>query len=399
MTDEKPTENSAGSEPKKSTRQRQDVVAPERLDSIISVTSPKAWLLALAFVIVIVFIGIWLFVGRIPTIVQASGMLINTAGIRSVNSAMSGRIIEYDVSVGDLVKRGQIIAKVEQIQLEDKINDFKEQLEEAVQTNLEREKLRKSREESLRDKVANLEKSLKVKRQLFKEGLILEQNVVQTQESLNAAQNEIDNLKIERLNDQHKISGLQRDLENLNDQYRRETAIVANFDGKIVEIKESAGAMIGSGAEILTLELTDPEESKLQAIMYVSLVDGKKVKPGMDIRVIPSIVNPEEYGSLKAEIKMVSAYPATSKAMQRVFQNSEIVSAITQKTQGSALEIHADLFLDSNSYSGYKWSSKKGPPITLQSGTLCDGKIKVAEKRPIELIIPQIKQLFVAPQE
>jgi HlyD family secretion protein len=54
--------------------------------------------------------------------------------------------------------------------------------------------------------------------------------------------------------------------------------------------------------------------------------------------------------------------------------------------------VHADLVVDPSTVSGYRWSSSKGPPLKIQSGTLATGNIEVATKRPIEMVIPLMRK-------
>jgi HlyD family secretion protein len=44
--------------------------------------------------------------------------------------------------------------------------------------------------------------------------------------------------------------------------------------------------------------------------------------------------------------------------------------------------------------SRYEWSTRDGPPFTLQSGTSCSASITLSEQRPIELVIPVLRKLI-----
>ncbi|MDZ7629965.1 MAG: hypothetical protein U5K74_01090 [Gemmatimonadaceae bacterium] len=51
-------------------------------------------------------------------------------------------------------------------------------------------------------------------------------------------------------------------------------------------------------------------------------------------------------------------------------------------------QVFADLTPDPNTESRYHWTSSKGPPITIESGTLCSADILVREQRPIDMVVP-----------
>ena len=48
---------------------------------------------------------------------------------------------------------------------------------------------------------------------------------------------------------------------------------------------------------------------------------------------------------------------------------------------------------DPSTFSLYRWTSGKGPPILLSSGTLTRAEVTTREQRPIDLVIPLTKRL------
>ena len=112
----------------------------------------------------------------------------------------------------------------------------------------------------------------------------------------------------------------------------------------------------------------------------------------MTVRIAPASVAPEEYGYLLGTVTFVSDFPTTSRAVQRTLRNPELVAALTR---GDApYEIRVDLRLDPTTASGYLWSSSDGPPIDILTGTLCSVLITVERRRPIDLVIPMIRDQF-----
>ena len=52
------------------------------------------------------------------------------------------------------------------------------------------------------------------------------------------------------------------------------------------------------------------------------------------------------------------------------------------------------IYINNNTISGYKWSSKNGPPFYIESNTPASIQITVQKQRPIFLVIPFLKKLF-----
>jgi HlyD family secretion protein len=128
----------------------------------------------------------------------------------------------------------------------------------------------------------------------------------------------------------------------------------------------------------------------LEAVIFVPSVEGKRVRPGMTIQIAPSTVKQEEYGFMVGKVTYVSDYPSTAKGMQRVLKNERLTSALAGND--APYELHADLVLDPSTPSRYKWTSAKGPPVQIQSGTIATGSIEVAARRPIDMVIPLIRR-------
>jgi HlyD family secretion protein len=53
-----------------------------------------------------------------------------------------------------------------------------------------------------------------------------------------------------------------------------------------------------------------------------------------------------------------------------------------------------DLVTDDTTKSGYKWSTLSGPPTRIENGTACSATVVVTRLRPIEMVIPQMKNLL-----
>jgi len=110
----------------------------------------------------------------------------------------------------------------------------------------------------------------------------------------------------------------------------------------------------------------------------------------MLIEIVPSTVKREAYGYLIGRVTYVSDFPATPQGMLRVLKNSKLVEALSG--QDAPYEIHADLIPNASNPTHYEWSSSSGPPIRLQSGTLATAQIVLAHRRPIELVLPQLRE-------
>lgn len=103
--------------------------SPEQLDRMIVVTSPTFWLAMAGAGAIILVALIWSIVGRLPVTVQGNGIYINREGIGTVYSDAAGVINSIEVSVGDTVSEGDVIATLTDSDTQSTIDDLTERLQ------------------------------------------------------------------------------------------------------------------------------------------------------------------------------------------------------------------------------------------------------------------------------
>lgn len=165
------------------------------------------------------------------------------------------------------------------------------------------------------------------------------------------------------------------------------SSIKASKEGIIYDVLVSEGQGIAIGTNIATI--VDNNENDDTAIFYVKLTDAKKLKVGMDVYVYPSTVNKQEYGHIIGKISSIEGHVASNEDMKFQLGSDSLVNDF--KANGSVVEVRCSLNRDASTSSGYEWSSKKGNKIDLVSGTVIGATIVTEEKRPIDLLIPYLK--------
>lgn len=91
--------------------------SPERLDQLMKVVGPKSWLPLTALGSLVVVALIWSVYGRIPITVEGRGVLIHPRNVVPFQSKSSGQLLALNINVGDVVKKGDVIATVDQTDL------------------------------------------------------------------------------------------------------------------------------------------------------------------------------------------------------------------------------------------------------------------------------------------
>ena len=72
--------------------------------------------------------------------------------------------------------------------------------------------------------------------------------------------------------------------------------------------------------------------------------------------------------------------------MAAVLHNDTLVKRFSH--EGAPYAAVVRLQRDATTASGYRWSSGKGPPIRLSSGTLVRAEVTTREQPPFDLVVP-----------
>jgi hypothetical protein len=142
---------------------------------------------------------------------------------------------------------------------------------------------------------------------------------------------------------------------------------------------------VKKGASLLLLEnLKKP----LLARLYVPVNVGYAVDTKMSVQISPANVNSSEFGFLQGHVVSAARFPITQQELVDRLQNQDLAQQLA--AGGAKLQIIVELVGDAKTASGYQWSASTGPPLQLYSGTPCQGRIIVAEHRPINLVFPSL---------
>lgn len=403
------------------------LASPEQLDQLMQVTDSRGWLALSAIGVVLVMAIVWGFAGNIPESVTGTGILVKSGGVFEVIPSSGGRIVDVAVAVGDSVTEGQVVARVAQVELENRVQAARVALAQSRESHKALATF-SNRDEALQTEYldqqrANLEQSIAAgeksvswlgekvttQEQLVQQGLVTRATLLGTRQQLDAerqkvadGKSQLTQIAAKRLSFQNdheqqvrqsleKIGEQEAEVADLERQLKSSSEVIAPYTGRILEVMAERGSVVAPGEPILSLDLTGRTVKDLEAVIYVPSVHGKRIRPGMTIQIAPTTVRQEEYGLMLGKVTYVSDFPATSKGMRRVLKNEKLVSALSGSD--APYELHADLVFDPATASHYRWTSSGGPPVTIQSGTLATGNVEVFARRPIELVLPLLRRV------
>ncbi|MDP3269838.1 MAG: NHLP bacteriocin system secretion protein [Legionella sp.] len=397
---------------------------PEKLNNLFKIVSPQNWIILTALLILLTMIVIWSIWGSVTTIVSGNGILINSG--QNIYDAMveyPGRIVTVEVSVGDVVKKGDILATLRLPLLTQEIQNKQEVLAslELQRSNLQQFiakdfKLEQQNNEVLRQNwtkdLNNVSVHLIYLKKALDEREKLVDKVISRQELAELRSNyykelrerdelskRISELAIEfkrrteanqqRLIDlNNRILQTQLELTLIQKKFKINSVVTSPVDGEIINVIGKAGEVVQAGYKILDIE---PYAENVDAAIYVPAGMGKVIAPGMMAQVVPKSVKRQEYGSIEGVVEAVSRFPSSQKSMMAVLANEKLVESFT--ADGPQLYIRINL-TEADTPSHFKWTTSRGPNMVITNGTICTADIITKNQPPITLLIPAIKHFL-----
>jgi hypothetical protein len=144
----------------------------------------------------------------------------------------------------------------------------------------------------------------------------------------------------------------------------------------------------GTNVEVAELFHADAKDSKqLDALVFVSHTQGKKVAVGMHAYVLPSTMSEYEYGYMQGKVVSVSAYPASKESVYPYLGNVNLIDEFF--AGGSPFVVKIELEKDKNSRSGLRWTTEDGAPYRIDQGSTVSAKIVNHQFHPFQLLTRQ----------
>jgi len=396
--------------------------SPEQLDRLITLASPFGWAALCALALLLAVIVGWGLVGTIPTRVGGAGILVSRGGQVFDAMAPAAGTLTNIMATGTRVEKGDIVARLDDTAARQDLEHARTVLTEQEQmltdltTRLDAEIVARAKVDAQqRDNLQGIISSAQQRHAFYSDQLHTEEPVVQQgfitkrfvqdtrQQMEQAAQdsrrarNDLLRIDAEELDQkgrrdadvwhqQQTVNTARRTVEELQTRLDRSTRIVSPMAGHVTEVKADVGTVVGIGKPILSIETAGVG---LELVLYVPPEHGKEIAPGMQVRIEPATVKKEEFGTLIGRVLSVSEFPISAEGMMATLQNSQLVKQFS--ADGAPYAVRVALTPDATTSSGYAWTSVKGPPVVLTSGTTAAAEITVRQQSPISLVVPLLR--------
>ena len=88
--------------------------SPEKLDTMLPITTPVSWMALIAVLVLLFAVVLWSIYGAFTVKAEGMGLIMDSAGLMNVSHTANGKIAQLYVHPGMTIKKGDLIAHMEQ---------------------------------------------------------------------------------------------------------------------------------------------------------------------------------------------------------------------------------------------------------------------------------------------
>lgn len=402
----------------------------EQLDRRLVVVRGESWIVLVVSLLLMSLAIAWGVLGRLPDVVEGQGV-IAPAGTQPVEinspSAVGGVVDliapEYrTVAKGDPLVRlhnrdlevavENATARVEMLQSQDgrmteaesgilakRKASLDAQLAAADQTSTQ-----------MRNLAGMLETELKELKELVDQQLVPRAQLVSTQQNYFSVRQEIarqdtvvtqakadydalvTRTEQDRLARESTLAAARNDLDAARTRLEVSTLVRSPIGGTVLDHRVDLGSTVSVGTTVTSIRPDAADDAELQATVYVPYGTGRRIRTGMPVQISLPFARPSRYGYILGEVTGVSTYVAGNAAA--VHLGSEELARDMAAELGPMLEVTVRLDRDDATPSGLRWTSRGGYEGPMDYPVLCGVRVVVRENRPIDLVLPWIKDVL-----
>ncbi|MEC7352922.1 MAG: NHLP bacteriocin system secretion protein [Planctomycetota bacterium] len=407
-----------------------ELSSTEQLDQRLVVIRPASWILLVVGGLIISVAIAWGFFGRVPDEVEGEGIIVprGTEPISIKSPSGVGGVVEIVVPTQTSVRVGDPLVKLEnhelRVQVENAssrvkmLEDQDARLTKAEQEVLDRQKTEldaqlascKQITEQTRKLSTLTEAELADIQQLVEQRLVPKSQLVTTQqayfgllqqitqqETLVAQANQeyfslVTSTDRDRLNRASALADAREALRSAQVNLDVSTTVLSPVAGEVILHAVDMGSTVAVGSHITSIRPHGEEDAELIARVYVPYGTGRRIRSGMTAWLSLPFAKPSRYGYIEGEVLEVSDF-VSDDATAVTLGSQNLATSLEQK-MGAIMSITVRIATDDANPTGMKWTTGDGYEHPLEYPALCGAKIIVDTHRPIDLVLPWLKDLL-----
>lgn len=249
-------------------------------------------------------------------------------------------------------------------------------------------------------------------RSLWSQGYVSTTALLQEQSVINGLKNQVLQNDRERVNTEfsgtdQQQQAKQTNVDSLQTRNQLQAALVSYIEKVYITAPQSGmhiisrsirnGMAAKAGDEVFTYSADKPTLPQIMPV-FVDAANSQQLTEGMSVIVTPKGISRAEYGGIIGVIEEVGKLPLPPEGVA-AFAGGRTLSSAIQQVVSTPYLVRVKLQLAEPAYCQqmlslrcYQWSTRRRPPFPVRLGTLADIQINTSYKRPIEFVMPALRQ-------
>lgn len=386
------------------------------------------YFLLLAITLLFAILLLWGFCGNMSETVSGTGITLLNKGIHPVIAHGTGTLTHLNIYVGSMVEPEQPLGQIhnpelffnikklgnEYTSLIAEVDILRSGIEKLTSGKIKSEKERKQilnqlknqqQQSSQRAKeIVSIYSTLRQTGAVSKISLFealdnqmqtevsIANTIFQTLENELSREDTLWQYQRQLLEMQQTLSQKKRELDLAMRLFQESNWITTNYKGKVTEIFKREGAYIQNG-ETIALLSSDLEDG-IYIAAFIPAIQSREIKCGMSAYFSPVIAPANRYGYIKGIVREVSAMPSNPGAIQSELANEALTQQISQ--MGAMIRVVIELIPDSQTVSGFAWTTRRGYPGKITNGMVGEAMINTDYRSPASYVLPAVRDFFTA---
>lgn len=364
--------------------------------TVTVLTTPFKYWSYTAFGITLVVL-IWSFLGRIPQNIDADGVLTIPYKVVTINQPETGVFEAIKIKTGDIVSKGDVIAKLNNSSDQEAVDDAKNKYESSLA------KYNKTYKTDLSNQVIATQRVISndlgsisaVASSIYEKGVISKQQVENARQNHLSALQSLNSTLSAQEAGKYDVDQARINLRAAIAKQQNDSRFRTQYTGEVVTVYPQVGSVADSSAPFFSLNKIDKSSNKsLSVVAFLTAEESAQVSKGMPVRILPNNILPNTLGYLEGTVEFISSVASTSEGASYIVGNSALSDDMTKDSRN----IYTLISLSKDS-EGYKWVNGSGPPkgdeqseprIGLGASVLITNKTVP----PITIAIPATKKFF-----
>jgi multidrug efflux pump subunit AcrA (membrane-fusion protein) len=156
--------------------------------------------------------------------------------------------------------------------------------------------------------------------------------------------------------------------------------------GRVFSIPVHVGEVVAPGSVVVNAERGTPDERPV-AVLFLPATVPAALTAGASVQLTVQSAPANQYGVLRGRIRSVDPLLSSRQEISEFVGDPALASAVAGS--GGGRRVVVELLPSARTVSGYRWSTRAGPPFTIGTRTVVVGALPQPPERPVEWVVPR----------